>query len=243
VQQRSYNLAARDALLRALTRTDPVDVLPGVLAGRRVEHVLDVGCGVGKGLLPYVRGGKAVGVGVDVSAIGLDMGKDCYSSHLPDAKVMFMLAQAEALPLRAEYFDVIICALVLPYTDNALALGEMARVLRSDGLLFLKVQHARYYHRKFWRALATLKFSSVLHAGRALVAGSIYAVTGRQPKSHLLSECFQTRWLLRRELAKHGLAIEREQPGSNPYAPSYVIARRHGAGRPSPGLFSTESRP
>jgi hypothetical protein len=38
-----------------------------------------------------------------------------------------------------------------------------------------------------------------------------------------MNETFQTRWLLRRELAKHGLVIDREQVNADQWTPAFVI--------------------
>lgn len=44
---------------------------------------------------------------------------------------------------------------------------------------------------------------------------------------HLISpETFQTKWLLRRELAPIGLVIKKELPGSNPSTPFFRIEVR-----------------
>ena len=59
-----------------------------------------------------------------------------------------------------------------------------------------------------------------------VAAGTLYHLTGRQPRARFLNESFQTRRLLRRELARHGLSIEREQTNTNPHTPAFVIFKR-----------------
>jgi ubiquinone/menaquinone biosynthesis C-methylase UbiE len=113
------------------------------LGGARVERVLDVGCGAGQELLPFVQGRGAVGVGVDVAPETGRAGRELFDARAPSARVAFVRAAAEALPFAAGSFDVVVCRLALPYTDNARALSEMSRVLRAGGVLILKIHHAR----------------------------------------------------------------------------------------------------
>ena len=124
-----------------------------VVAGVDVRRVLDVGCGVGQALLPLAVGNGAVGVGVDVSEIACRMGRDSFADHLPRAQTAFVRSQAESLPFPAATFDVVNCALALPYTKNRQALHEMSRVLRRGGLLILRLHHALFYIAMFWRGL------------------------------------------------------------------------------------------
>src|SRR6185295_14361574 len=145
---------------------------------------------------------NVTGVGVDVSPVGPRIGRDFYSQHLPDARVTFAAARAESLPFLANSFDVINCGLALPYMDNKRALAEMSRLLTDGGVLLLKIHHASYYAKRFLRGLATGDVGTAVHGARVLVAGSIYHVIQRQPRSRVLNETFQTRWMLRRELSK-----------------------------------------
>lgn len=195
------------------------------VAGVDVDRVLDVGCGAGQELIPFVAGG-AEGVGVDVAPEVGRGGRELFGAELPDARVEFARAAAENLPFEGQSFDVVVCRLALPYTDNSRALAEIARVLRPSGVLLLKIHHARYYAGKLRRAIGSRDLLSAVHAARVLAAGAIYQVTGRQVRSRWPSrETFQTRRLLRSELGRHGLAIRRELPDSTAETPSFLIGR------------------
>jgi SAM-dependent methyltransferase len=197
----------------------------GALSGRSPSYVLDVGCGAGQELLPFA--GASCCVGVDISPEVGRVGRELFLNLDLGVRVSFAQAIAEALPFRTEIFDAIICRLALPYTHNARALAEIARVLKPNGVLLLKIHHARYYLRKFWSGLLVRDLLSMVHASRVLVAGLVYHVTGRQVRTRLLSpETFQTKWLLRRELARFGLVIAYELPGSNPFTPFFRIEPR-----------------
>jgi ubiquinone/menaquinone biosynthesis C-methylase UbiE len=196
------------------------------VAGLSISRVLDIGCGAGQELRPFLRGTQSLGVGIDVSPeVGI-AGRELFAADQPDSRVAYLRAAAERLPFSGASFDLVICRLALPYTDNAQALREMARVLRPGGALLLKFHHARYYALKLREALASGLLKSAIHACRVLVAGTLYHITGLQPRGRLTGrETFQSMWLLRRELRRDGLEIRRVLEDSVPAAPSLLIVR------------------
>jgi SAM-dependent methyltransferase len=202
------------------------------VAGLEVRRVLDVGCGAGHELLPFAERLGALCVGADVVPEAGRAGRELFAEHAAAARVRFVRA-AESLPFADASFDVAVCRLALPYTDNARALKELSRVLRPGGVLLLKIHHARYYVRKLVEGLRAGRPGSSLHAARVLLAGLLYQVTGRQPRARLPGrETFQTATMLRRELARCGLVIERELRDSNRRTPSFLIVKQaRGEGR------------
>ena len=195
------------------------------VAGVQVVRVLDIGCGAGQELLPFAT--SAFCVGVDLSTEVGVAGRELFRGVGLNSKVSFTRAVAEALPFHSSSFDLVICRLALPYTDNARALSEMGRVLSPKGVLLLKIHHARFYCQEFWSGISTRDLRSMVHAGRVLAAGLVYHLTGRQIRTRLLSaETFQTEWLLRRELERQGLEIEHRMPSSNPATPFFLIRTR-----------------
>jgi ubiquinone/menaquinone biosynthesis C-methylase UbiE len=221
-----YYKATLANLRRSVEDPSRVNAAADVLDSVKVERVLDVGCGVGQALFPLAINRGAAGVGVDISETGCRMGREFYADHFPQARINFLLSQAESLPFAADSFDVVNCGLALPYTHNARALAEIARVLRPGGILLLRMHHLRYYLQQFKQALTSLKMLSAIHAGRVLTTGAIYHLTRHQPRSRILNETFQTRWMLARELAKHRLTIDREQQNSSPDTPAFVIYKK-----------------
>lgn len=202
------------------------------VAGLCVRRALDVGCGAGQELLPFATRLGASCVGVDVTPEAGRAGRELFAERAPGARVRFVRAAAESLPFAADSFDVVVCRLALPYTDNAHCLSEFARVLRPGGALLLKIHHARYYARKLSDGLRGGSAASAVHAARVLAAGLVYHLTGRQPRTRLPSrETFQTVRLLRRELGRRGLEIRRELRDSNPLTPSFLIFKRDAAER------------
>src|ERR671921_149610 len=102
--------------------------------------------------------------------------RELFVSHAPSAPVTFARAAAESLPFAEGVFDVVVCRLALPYTDNARCISELARVLRRGGAPLLKIHHARYYTRKLGDGLRSGQLPSALHAGRVLAAGLVYSL-------------------------------------------------------------------
>ena len=192
--------------------------------GLNVERVLDVGCGIGQVLYPFVAFKGALGIGLDPTARACNMGRDFYAEHAAGARVHFVCGRAEELPFPSSTFDVVNCGLALPYMNNRRAIEEVARVLRPGGVFLLRIHHARYYLRDIWQGLVARRLLSMIHAGRVLVVGSIYHLTGKQTDTRLFgNETFQTHWLLKRELSRRGLTLTAERADSNSQTPSFII--------------------
>jgi SAM-dependent methyltransferase len=192
--------------------------------GLSIGRVLDIGCGAGQQLRPFVADGRAVGIGIDASPEAGIAGRQLFARDAPQARVAFVRGAAEQLPFASATFDLVVCRLVLPYTDNKRALAEIARVLRPDGTLLLKYHHARFYTMELGQALSRGRIKPAIHACRVLLAGGIYHLTDSQPRGRVVgAETFQTMWLLRRELRRHGLVVRRVLADSVPAAPSLLI--------------------
>ncbi len=194
--------------------------------GASISRVLDIGCGAGQELRPFMQGTGTLGIGVDVAPdVGL-AGRELFERAHHESRVTFVRAAAESLPFATSSVDLVVCRLALPYTDNARALAEVARVLRPDGILLLKFHHARYYARELADALASRQVRSAIHACRVLLSGSLYHLTGSQPRGRFAGpETFQTMWLLKRELGRHGLDVRGQFGDSVPAAPNLIITR------------------
>ena len=194
--------------------------------GMNVSSVLDIGCGDGQELIPYVTLRGATGIGLDPSRNAGLVGRKLFASRFPQSRVGFLRGSAEALPLSTDSFDVVICRLVLPYTDNAITLGEIERVLRPGGKVFLKIHHLRYYLRMLGRIISPGGFRPALYATRTILAGVIYHLLGKQLRNKVIgSDTFQTKWLLQKELARKGLIIRSELSDTNPATPAFLIER------------------
>ena len=175
--QREGALFSRDPARAAAALDAAADVT--------VSRVLDIGCGAGQELRPFLRGRQTLGVGIDLSPDVGNAGRELFAREEPGSRAAFVRAAAEHLPFSPSRFEVVICRLALPYTDNARALAEMARVLTSGGTLILKIHHARFYTLELREALRTGRARSAIHACRVLLAGCLYHLTGSQPRGRL----------------------------------------------------------
>lgn len=176
------------------------------------RRTLDVGCGAGQELLPFLDG---VAVGIDPRRSGLCAGRALFGVRSPS----LIVAVAEALPFRTARFDVGLCRLALPYMDVRAALAEMARVLAPGGALVLQVHHLRYYVR---RALRARRPAELIHALRVIGRGAWFELTGLQPRG----EVFQLLGSLSRLLGTVGFSVVQIEE-SDRGAP-IVVARRDG---------------
>jgi ubiquinone/menaquinone biosynthesis C-methylase UbiE len=188
--------------------------------------VLDIGCGAGQELAPFVERG-AVAVGIDVAAEVGRAGRELYASRGRPGAVAFVRGGAEALPFRDGAFDVVVCRLALPYMDNARAIAEMVRVVRAGGGVLLLQTHAvGWYLAELARSVRRARVLPAIHALRVLAAGTLYRLLGRQPRSWPAGgETFQTEGRVRREVERAGGALSR-LAWSGAATPCYRVVKR-----------------
>jgi SAM-dependent methyltransferase len=131
------SVAGRDTA-RALNlqkRVARVAQIAGPLRGKRV---LDCGCGAGNYALEYARLGART-VGVEYQRDKLQ------SAPRGTPGVLLMAADASALPLASESFDVVVLNEVLEHVpDQRLVLAELRRVLTPGGRLVLMSPNRLY---------------------------------------------------------------------------------------------------
>lgn len=193
-----------------------------------VRSVLDIGCGAGQEMLPFAaRGANAVGVDV-MPEVG-QVGRKMFAAENLGERVEFVRGSGHALPFADDAFDVLICRIALMYMNIKPALREMARVLRREGIFFLKYHAPPYYLSKFGEGLKSGNILSSVHAMRCLLAGYSYQKTGRQPFNKLTAagETFVTEKILQRELKSLTFEVIGEMPDTNSQTPSLIIAKKY----------------
>jgi ubiquinone/menaquinone biosynthesis C-methylase UbiE len=202
-------------------------ILLDAAATLKINRVLDIGCGAGQELLPFVRQG-ATGIGIDLMPHSARVGYAMFEKQGFKDKVFFLRGSGENLPFAENSFDVLICRIALMYMQVKPAVKEFARVLRTGGILFLKIHSPAYYWDKFSDGLKKRHFLSSIHAARVLAAGNWYLTTGQQPSNRLTAggEVFHTRKTLQREFQKFNLEIISELPDTNTLTPSFALEKK-----------------
>lgn len=125
-----------------------VPVIPAPLAADLIEtaaplpgeYVLDLACGTGvlTRLAAQRVGTAGKVVGVDLTPSMLDVARSIPAP--PGASIEWREANAEALPLPDESFDLVLCQLGLMFVaDRPAAMQEMRRVLSSGGRVAINV--------------------------------------------------------------------------------------------------------
>ena len=139
--------------MQAGVRRVALDVVPP----QHGWQVLDVGCGTGTGMAPYVAAGCTV-VGVDTSAAMLEKA----TARLGD-RAELHLTGGDILPLEGGRFDLVTTSMVVhgvPADDRMALITEMARVAKPDGrLLFIDF---RFGSLRGWKG-------PVLHAAHEVI--------------------------------------------------------------------------
>lgn len=152
----------------------------------RPDRVLDAGCGEGNILTEFRR----FGVEVDYYGVDLAVGDRDWSYRVS------ALADLHALPFKSSSFDKIICNQVLEHVDRPdEVLGQLVRVLRPGGSLFVSVPFVWHLHQE-----PHDRFRFSLHALNYLAARHGLAVVLIRPQGGYFS-------VIRYVLASHTLVM------------------------------------
>ena len=162
------------------------------------SHVLDVGFGGGEEMRAVLRRGcKVVGVEYDGALAGRGRA----------AGLAVCRAAAEHLPFASGSFDGLMCKVVIPYTDEAKAIGEIARVLRRAGIAHLAYHGLGYS----WRYLFTEpNWKRRLYGARTIVNTLVYRFTGRRLPGFWGDTVYQAPASLRQYYRRAGLELVEE---------------------------------
>ena len=126
-----YHLAELEC---ATDLSNPKRLLPDLSETDQV--ILDIGCGIGQSFL-------ALGC-LDRNCIGVDIDEEAIAygrSHFGD-RVEYFVAEAAQLPIESGTVDLVISRVTLPYTNLSPAIGEVRRVLRDGGRIWITL-HSR----------------------------------------------------------------------------------------------------
>lgn len=224
----NYQSNAEESLAKfRLEGADSRSMLADAVSDLNVRSVLDVGCGAGQELIPFLERTPAFCVGIDT---GRELGRVILKTRAltrENEKLSFVRAYGEALPFDDESFDVVICRIALPYMNNKTALAEIARVMREGAVFLLKTHAPLFYLGMIPRRIKKLDLKAVAYPLICLAGGAWHRVSGRQPENGFWQgkEVFQTRRWLEKECEVNNLRIAGELPDTNPQTPSYVIKK------------------
>ncbi len=105
------------------------------------KEVLDAGCGVGYGCEILAEGGASRVVGLDIATEAIE-GAIVRAGSIAE----FVLGDLEQLPFTTGSFDVVVCFEVIEHLRRReLALDELRRVLRPEGVLIVSSPNRNVY--------------------------------------------------------------------------------------------------
>jgi len=126
-------------------RQKPI-ILAEVLAVRwKPGKILDIGCGNGRNLIPFLKQGFK-GAGLDFSGEMIKNAQALLKKNHLSARSDLKEGEMQALPYADESFDYLTSIASfhhLKEADRKVALLEMRRVLKKDGLLLMTVWNKR----------------------------------------------------------------------------------------------------
>ena len=220
-KQAIENFARKSADENRYLLVDAVKDLP-------LEKVLDVGCGAGQELIPFVERTDAFCIGIDAAEELGAVTRQFFDEFDCKNRVAFTRSYGESLPFADASFDVVLCRVALPYMNNRRAISEVARVLKPNGIFLLKTHAPAFYFgmiRERWKLFSLRQIAYPLIC---LAGGAWHSLTGRQLQKGFWAgkEVYQTERFLRREFAKNNLRIERHLSDTNVETPSFVVIKK-----------------
>jgi SAM-dependent methyltransferase len=169
------------------------------------SRVLDVGCGPGEQMLELLRRGH--------EPVGIDPEPECVET-VRSYELEAVQGFAEHLPFADASFDGVISKVVLPYTKSAIAMKEIARVLKPGGRARFSFHGAGYF---LLYAMQHPNWKTRIYGARSLVNGWSYAVTGQRLPGFLGDTIYQSRTRLNRYYRRLGLELLED-----PVAPKFM---------------------
>ena len=202
-------------------------LLVSAVKDKKIEKVLEVGCGAGQELLPFVEKTTAFCVGIDIAEELGTVGKGFFQQANCENRVALIRSFGESLPFADGSFDVVLCRVALPYMDNRQTIAEISRVLRPNGVFLLKTHAPAFYFGIIWRRWKTFSLKQIAYPLICLAGGTWHLLTKNQLKDGFWKgkEVFQTRRFLEKEFAKNGLRIMGELSDTNIQTPSFVVVK------------------
>ena len=175
-----------------------------------VASILDIGCGVGQGLLSLELNDHVFACGADIDEATLRHGKELAPS------MHFVCTEGERLPLRDLSFDFVMSRVALPYMHLPKALAEIARVVKPGGQIWFSLHPWSTAYDWLIQAIRSISLKNTLYRLYVIVNGVCFHFVGRQfrfPLARRRCESFQTVRGMRRAMNRAGFVEVRVKPG------------------------------
>jgi len=165
-------------------------------------RVLDVGFGGGEQMRHLLsRACRSIGVDVDPQLVA-----DGRRAGLSVCR-----AVAERLPFRTGTFDGVICKVVIPYTDEAVAVAELARIVRSGATARVSYHGLGY---KLRYLLTDRDWRRRVYGARVIINTCWYVVTGKRLPGFWGDTLYQSERRLRKYYARSGFELVSTHPAA-----------------------------
>ena len=131
--------------------TEPHEDMPGIVAAlKRIEAktILDLGSGSGRHVIYLAQNGFRI-FGLDNSPEGINLTEKWMSSEKVSANIQFQNME-DLLPYGDAFFDGVISVQVIHHAKIETIrkiIGEITRVLKRKGLLFVTVPTTNHHHK------------------------------------------------------------------------------------------------
>lgn len=193
----------------------------------KIKRVLDIGCGAGQELLPFVEKTDAFCVGIDAAAELGEVTNEFFKQSDFKDRITFTRSFGERLPFADASFDVVLCRVAIPYMHNRQTIAEVARVLRPNGVFLLKTHAPAFYLGMIRRRWKSFSAKQIAYPLICLAGGTWHLLTGKQLQNGFWKgkEVYQTKEFLKREFAKNNLRLEGHLSDTNIETPSFVIVK------------------
>jgi|ERR1700682_2433861 len=192
----------------ALDPSNPARAMPAIIPAKH-KRILDIGCGMGQLLM-------AAGLPMDVEAYGVDCDAEAIEAgrRLASPNIKLLCAGGEDLPFEDEFFDLVFSRVALPYMDISKALGEVSRVLKPGGDIWLSLHPASMVFSRIRHSARAGNLKDVVFSGYILLNGTLFSYFGLQIPFFGRQETFQTLGGMARAMRRVGLACLPLRPSS-----------------------------
>lgn len=196
-------------------------------AVKNPKMVLDVGCGAGQEILPFLEKTDAFCIGIDFADELGKVTKEVFRGKNYENRFAFVRSKGEEIPFADESFDVVLCRVALPYMNNRQAFAEISRILRVNGTFLLKTHAPAFYFGMIRERIGTFSAKQLAYPMICLAGGIVHSLSGKQFQKGFWKgkEIYQTKRFIEKECARNGLKIEGFLADNNRATPSFVIIK------------------